>query len=318
MKDRMKKLPNFFIVGAAKAGTTSIYNYLDQHSDVYMSPIKEPHYFSKDIQHKDFNKSYLKNTFFSLDDYLSKHELEKKHIAFIDNESQYLQLYRDVKHEKKIGEISNGYLYSKVAAEEIYKFNPKAKIVIVLRDPIDRAFSHWMMDLQGEDVCRKSFIDAITKDQTKEDKGWGKSHLYVELGLYHDQVKRFQDIFPEEQILIMLYDDLKNNQVNFFNEMFCFLNIESISINQNKHYNVSLIPKYPLVNSIIRSLRLNQYIGIILPKTIKQKIKKLLLNNNDLPILTIYEKAQVMSYFTEEINKLEKLINRNLSMWLKN
>ena len=313
----MNNDPNFFIVGAAKAGTTSIYRYLSKHPDVYMSPIKEPHYFCKDIRCKNFNKSYLENSRFNLDDYLSKHILIEKHIAYIEDELQYLELFRDVKNEKMIGEASTGYLYSKVAAQEIYEFDSHAKIVMVIRNPIDRAFSHWMMDLRDNDVCHKSFIDAIADDQAKKEKGWGESHLYIELGLYFEQIKRYQDVFCKDQILIMLYDDLKDNAYKFYSEIVSFLNLEPINIDTNKRHNAASIPKYPLMNSIIKNLGLNKCFGSILPITIKQNIKKIMSNTDDLPVLTSRDQEQVARYFSDDIEKLEKLITRELSNWLK-
>ncbi|MBN2394957.1 MAG: sulfotransferase [Candidatus Atribacteria bacterium] len=88
-------IPNFFLVGAAKAGTTSFYNYLNQHPEIYMCPIKEPHYFCKDIRCKDFGEYYKKNVHFDVKNYLNQPILEKKHISFIEDQDEYLQLFRE-------------------------------------------------------------------------------------------------------------------------------------------------------------------------------------------------------------------------------
>jgi len=156
--------PNFFIVGAVKAGTTLLYHYLSQHSNIYMCPIKEPHHFCTDIRCEDFSQDYRRQTCFDMEKYLNKSPLQMKHIAFIESRKQYLDLFREMKSERMAGEVSTGYLFSHNAAKEIHKFNPNAKIIMVLRESVERAFPHWVMDLRGTDVYRKSFLDAIEVD----------------------------------------------------------------------------------------------------------------------------------------------------------
>lgn len=198
-----------------------------------MSPIKEPHQFCKDIKCENFNKAY-KKCIFLRKKIFKKVTLEEKHIAFIENLEDYSQLFRELENERIVGEISNGYLYSQVAAREIYKFNADAKIVMVLRNPVEREFSHRMMDLRGDDVCRGAFLEAIKKDQQKAEKGWGKNHLYVELSLYYEQVKRYLDIFPEDRVLVLFSDNLNSDSSAFLNQLFEFLEIMPLSINVNQ------------------------------------------------------------------------------------
>ena len=312
----MMNKPNFFIVGAAKAGTTSIHYYLDQHPEIYMSPIKEPHYFSKDIRCKDFTQHDYIRASLDIKKYLSKNILEKKHIAFIENEIDYLDLFRDVNQEVRIGEISNGYLFSKVAAKEIFEFNPNAKIIIVLREPIERSFSHWIMDLRGRNVCRKSFLDAIKEDQSIEEKGWGITHLYVELGQYYEQVKRYLDVFPRNQVQIMMYDDFKINAEFFFNQLFFFLEVSPKIIDGNKKINVAGIPKYPLINNIIKKSRINTITNKLLSSDKKQKIKLMLTNNTNLPSLTLDDRKALKNYYVNDVKMLENIIEIDLSRWL--
>ncbi len=312
----MDKKPNLFVVGAAKAGTTSIYHYLEQHPDIYMSPIKEAHFFSKDIRCRDFKEDYRKESCIDMDKYLSQPVLEKKHIAFIEKADDYIQLYRDVNKEIFRGETSTGYLYSKVAARKIYDFNPDAKIIMVLRNPVERAFSHWLMDLRGDSVYRKSFIGAIENDQKQKEKGWGRNHLYIELGLYYEQVKRYLDIFPREQILILLYDDLKKDQLAFFDKIFKFLNVQPINIDTSKKHNTASIPKYPFVNSILKKMKLNEFVSSIFPKTLSKKIKSVFMKSSGLPKLTQSDRKFIINqYFKKDIKQLEELIERDLSNW---
>ena len=144
----MVKKPNFFLVGAAKSGTTTLSKMLEAHPEVYLSPIKEPNYFSKDILPEKFEPVYRKNTFFADKTYFSQKPLKKVHLSFVREEKEYMALFEDAGNEKAIGECSTSYLYSSEAAEEIRKFQPDAKIIVILRNPVTRAFSHYLMGLR--------------------------------------------------------------------------------------------------------------------------------------------------------------------------
>ncbi len=307
--------PNFFIVGAAKSGTTSLYNYLDQHPDVYMSPIKEPHYFSKDIKLQDFNKEYREHNTFDIIKYLAKNKLEKKHIAYINDLDSYLQLFREQRNEKCIGEMSSGYLYSKEAAQRIYDFNPHSKIIVILRNPIERTFSHWLMGLQIGLVKNQNFLDAVMQDYALEKKGWGISYTYIELGLYFEQIKRYYDIFPSNNIKIFLFDDLQENAKKVSAELFAFLDINLFeSIDYNKKYNVTKLPK----NAFIKNLIHNKFLKLLtspIPTSAKNILKNTLYSQKPIPKLTKYDRESLIPFFKEDIKKLEYLINRNLTNW---
>ncbi len=313
MKKTIK--PNFFVVGAAKSGTTSFYNYLNQHPNVYLTPIKEPHYFSKDIQIKNFNKEYQTSHQFDIKEYLSHEELEEKHIAFIDSLDSYLELFREYNNQKCIGEMSTGYLYSKKAAKEIYKFNSNAKIIIILRNPIERAFSHWIMSLQRGVENKHSFIDAVIHDHNLQKKEWGTSHIYIEQGLYYEQVKRYYDLFPSKNIKLFLFDDLKNDAKNVYRELFDFLEISQLNSEDfNKKYNVAKLPKYKIFALFLHNEHLKSLFSF-LPKNIKTPLKNIFYSQKKLPKLTDSDRKALLPFFINDIKKLEQLIKRDLSGW---
>lgn len=163
------KKPNFFVVGAAKAGTTSIYHYLKSHNDIYLSPIKEPHFFSTDIKIQDFTSTYKKHTFLDLDSYFKEKPYEELALSFVKDMEQYYKLFEDHKNEKAVGECSPSYLYSEKAALNIFNFNKDAKIIISLRNPIKRAYSHYLMALRlGQTDL--DFREAFEQDLKQEKK----------------------------------------------------------------------------------------------------------------------------------------------------
>ncbi|HDN58998.1 MAG TPA: sulfotransferase [Candidatus Marinimicrobia bacterium] len=309
-------LPNFFIVGAAKAGTTSIYNYLKSHPDVYMSPVKEPNFFSKDIDPSKFRKDYKREPLIIKDE----NNIPDKHVAFIKDFNSYKALFKNAKGFKAIGEASTSYLYSEVAAVEIRKHIPDAKIIISLRNPIDRAFSHFLMSLKDGLTTYNDFLKEVFHDyESVKDRSWGVAHLYLDLGLYHKQVKRYLDNFPPEQVKIILFDDLINALQNVVLELFAFLNLKTNTDITTNVYNKSEIPS-PLFQKVIRIL--NRY-GIRekfirkLPEKLKQNILKLIPKTKGNPTIDINARRVLTDFYREDIVKLSDLIGRDLSFWLE-
>lgn len=311
-------LPNFFIVGTVKAGTTSLYNYMKQHPDVYMSPIKEPHYFSKDIRCKDFNKDYREHFCFDMKKYLSKSKLQERHQTFIEEWNDYIELYREVKNEKIIGESSVGYLYSRVAAKGIRDTIPHAKIVVILRDPIERAFSHFVGDFKNGVLESSDFIKEVKKDHGSIDKGWGKTHLYIEIGLYYEQVKRYINIFRRNQVNVYLFDDFKNNPDGVLNDLFKFLNIDTqVKINSIKIYNKATSPRFRKFDKMLNYIGTRRNLSKFLPDNLKEKLKKTYFNDKNKVVITQEYRKCLLPYFEQDIDKLAKLIDRDLSHWKK-
>ena len=200
-------LPNFFIVGAVKSGTTSLHNYLALHPQIFMSPIKEPHFFSE-VQPK-------KN--------------QKKIVSTISNIKDYLKLFECASSEKMVGESSPSYLSEIGTAEKIKKCIPHAKIIIMLRNPIERAYSHYLMDVyMGNE--KLSFIDALNNDMSLPEKGWGISHMYVELGMYFKQVENYLSVFGPSNVLVIIFEDFIKNTNKTLELVRNFLELDPIGI----------------------------------------------------------------------------------------
>ena len=144
----MLKLPNFFLVGAPKAGTTSLYHYLDQHPQIYMSPIKEPHYFSTEIREKNCEpelRRMMARDKAALREYLAGPMRQKRFGGIVERWEDYLGLFDDAEDQPALGEASVCYLWSRTAPQEIAGRIPRARILVMLRDPADRAFSQYRL-----------------------------------------------------------------------------------------------------------------------------------------------------------------------------
>jgi hypothetical protein len=311
--------PNFFVVGATKAGTSSIHHYLSQHPDVYISPIKEPHFFSKDICAAGFSEEYNRRTSFDIEAYLKTEPLPPMHIAHIVDMAHYLELFRDVRNEKAIGELSTGYLYSNCAADNLFHFNPAAKIVMVLRQPVYRAYSHYLMAVRDLWDYESGFVDALERDMASKEKGWGKSHLYFELGMYSDQVRRYLNRFPAGQVKILLYDDLAADPPRFMAELFEFLelNLSAIgSMTFSERKNAAMLPRFKMSRFHQRFFNtLKRSVGGALPPGLKARAKKMMLSHRAPPKLQKAEFEHALRYFGEDIQELSALIKRDLRQW---
>src|SRR6185295_6635753 len=244
------KLPNFFIVGAAKSGTTSLYEYLKLHPEVYMAPIKETHHFSTDIDNTKFRPNYARALNKDLSKFLDSDMEEGIFHAFVKDWDEYAKLFKKVNEEKAVGEVTNSYLYSHEAAKNILAKFPKARIVMMLRNPVDRAFSHYLMDLRiGYET--ENFMAAVKKDMARNPKGWGISNLYVEIGMYYEQVKRYIEIFPERQRRIYIFDDFRKDAGAVVKDMFSFLAVDpNVNIDYSQKFNPSFIPKNKLIGKL--------------------------------------------------------------------
>ncbi|MBA3646969.1 MAG: sulfotransferase [Chitinophagales bacterium] len=288
-----KKLPNFFIVGAPKAGTTSLYYYLDKHPEVFMSPIKEPNYFSynetvaQDLYHKEKGVGTLK---------------------------EYLELFKNVKNEKIIGEASVSYLYYPSVPQKIYDFNADSKIVIVLRNPVDRAFSHYFMEHKLGYVHAP--LEKILLNNLKHKHAHLYYQQYVKLGIYTPQVKRYLDIFGKDRVKIFIYEDLDLSKEKMIRELFDFLSIDkSILPDLNQKHNSYSTPRNEVIRFLYAQKTLRSMARKILPAGKVDKVKSFFLSSSKKKEKHEEAVAVMKNIFRPDIIELEKLLNKNLSSW---
>jgi hypothetical protein len=244
------KLPNFFIVGAAKSGTTSLYYYLKQHPQIFMPTLKEPHYFS------EINYSKCKGI-----------------IPFINSWSEYLNIFSNVSTEKAIGEASVSYLCHPGTANRINEKIPNAKIIIILRNPIERVFSHFLMDIrEGKLSPESNFISTILLDSKKPSKKWGDSNLFLECGMYSKQIKEYIEAFGKDSILILTFDDLIKSKECFLKRIYAFLGIETqMPAEINSKLNTFALPKNKLSKRIYTNYYLRRFGNILVMDKYKGK-----------------------------------------------
>lgn len=297
---------NLFIVGAAKAGTTSLYHYLSQHSQVFFPLVKEPNYYSRAEAHNS-------------QAYENPSEGKFYHNKIIRSEKVYYSLFKNSKKFKIVGDASPSYLWDPLSAKRIYKDFPNAKIIILLRSPTDRAYSHFLMDLKGGNQKEPDFQKALYNDKKNKSNTWGRAHLYEDLGLYYKQVKNYMSVFSRDQIKIVLYEDVFKNTKNTLSNILTFLNLdikELDSIDFSTKHNPYLKPKNKLLNQILKFKNNLAPLKRIAPDYIKKLLTdKVLYEQGEKPKIPQESYLYLNEVFKEDIIKLEKLLNIDLSAW---
>ncbi|RDH81210.1 MAG: hypothetical protein DIZ80_13975 [endosymbiont of Galathealinum brachiosum] len=283
------KCPDFFIVGAPKSGTTSFYHYLDGCDEIYMSDIKEPNYFScSDIKNQNL---YYK-------------------VKSVCDYDQYLSLFGNASTEQLRGEASVSYLYYPEVASKIYRYNQNAKIIIALRNPVERAISHFEMD------SRLGYVDK-SLNQVLEGGDDNFYQQYIKLGLYYDQVKRYLDVFGEDQVKIFLFDEIVEDSYSVFLQILLFLNVdESEFCFDGVIYNDAIEGKNKYISFLYRNTSFRCFVSKLIPENIKLYLKALFFKKSIKKTVDCEIKEKLFCFYKDDIGKLQKLINRDLSHWV--
>ena len=296
-------MPNFLIVGAAKSATSSLYAYLRQHPQIFMSPIKEPRFFA-------FEDEVL--------DFCGPGDDEKINRTTITDLDDYRALFKDISHEKAIGEVSPAYLYISKAPERIRHYRPDVKLIAVLRNPVDRAFSNFMQKRREGDEPLADFTEAIKEEPTRICKNWSFAWHSVERGKYYKQLLKYFDLFPRKNIKVYLYDNFKTSNLEVLQDIFRHLDVDdNFCPNFSTQHNFYARPKSKILSRFLREQSATkEALKLCLPKSFQGSIKrKIMAMNSTRPTLTHNMRQPMMKYFQDDIGKLENLLDRDLSSW---
>jgi len=294
-------LPDFLLIGAAKSGTTSLFEYLNTHPEIFVPAKKELFYFSfGNKQPKYSNKNFLSMITWKTKDYLSE---------FINTE------------DRIIGECSTSYLYtSKTTIENIENLYgplaPDLKIIVILRNPIDRAFSHYT-HLVRNGLEKLSFEEAILEQNilARKNEIWGFD--YLEYGKYATQLAPFLQFFPKTKVF--LFEDLKKPE-QLLEELKAFLELKSSFLpTEIKTFNPSGIPKHKRALSILRNKKLKRLVRSLAPESLTFRLKVIRDQWMSKTMTRVHmnheTKKMLTGYYSDEIDKLAKLLNRSLDHW---
>jgi hypothetical protein len=288
--EQQEKWPNFFIVGAPRCGTTSLYSYLKEVPGVYMPRVKEPFYFSPNLVQ-------------------GWHHPER----MVTDKEQYLGLFKNAKGYIAVGEASPSYLWDPDSPKLIHEAVPHARIIILLRDPIDRAYSHYLLHMKTWAPARRSsFADHLTRGDI--------SQLDLQFGMYYEQVKRYLEIFGTEQVKVIIFEEFIQHLEQTVNEVLSFLGINyTVDAMRLKEDNAYSVPRSPLslwVYAFFRWLRARgintSRIRILVGDSAILVLEKSLLKGTEK--LRIEAKAEefLRQLYYDDVIRLQSLLGRPL------
>ena len=289
-----KPRPNFFIVGAPKCGTTSLAAWLSQHPQIYMVPGKEPHFFNKDGGY------------------------------WIESLEEYERLFNGATEQNlAIGEASTGYLYSKVAIREILNYNPRAKLVVSIRNPIEMApalhaemvwlgqetITDFARAWEAQEMRRKGEKIPFTMRQFPE------GLLYGERCRLGKQIEHLFEYAPREQVLVLVLDDIAEDPEREYRKVLRFLGVNEDFRPDFKVYNKRKAVRWPWVSFALQTLnRGRRGMGFKKPLRLFDKVMKWNTTKGKTQ-LSPEMRAMLLAYFEEDIRLLEGLVGRDFSHW---
>jgi hypothetical protein len=303
--DKAAIMPTFLIIGAAKSGSTSLYHALRQHPQVYMSPIKEPRFFALEGEANPVFRRPNGKAFPWLT---------------VTDARAYSRLFEAGDKAKALGEASTLYLYSEKAPERIRHYIPNAKLIVVLRNPVERAYSHFCFFVKDGHEPLRDFRRVISPDEIRFRESLGLLWHYIGMGFYFEQLSRYYRLFPPEQIKIFLYEDWKTQPVDLLQDVFRFIGVNDAVVPQlTEAYNASGIPKIKaLQRLIVEQNYVRSALRVVLPANVRREIHSRVrgFNLSKPEPLDRETRNMLIEIYRDDVNRLQELIGRDLSHWM--
>ena len=279
----MERWPNFFIVGVSKSGTTSLYNYLQEIPQIFLPIRKESHYFSRKI--------------------LPENHSEKP----IRNKGDYLKLFENAPDESIIVDASATHLSDPNAPKLIHEVNPEAKILISLRNPIERAFSAYLMHW-SKGTIKKTFSDEISYELSHK-IDLSKPNIRLDAGFYYEDVKRYLELFGEGNVKIIIFEEWIKVPKKTIEEILKFIKV-NYNLN-NFHadsYNRFSVPRGKFSENLLKSQKIIN-ISKIIPLGPKRFLKNRILKTDSKPEMDYEARKTLFAYYQEDVIKLYSLLD---------
>jgi hypothetical protein len=297
--------PNFFVIGAPKSGTTSLTKYLQSHPNIYMSDPKEPNYFATDMEGQ----------------------------RAVRNESRYMELFNQATEKHlAIGEASVWYLYSKEAAENIKLFNKEAKLIAMLRNPLDMVYSLHSQQVFTLNEDERDFSRAwFLEEQRKKGKRIPKSCravqnlYYSEVARYGEQLERVYKYFQKEKVFLIFYEDFKADTRKVYQDLLRFLGLPAYELKKYPAYNKSKrnrseifarLTKRPPRELVELAWYIKRFLGLR-RFGFGRILKEMNTEYAERPQLSTELKKFIIMAYQSDIFCLSELTGRDLSEWIE-
>jgi hypothetical protein len=296
------KLPNFLILGAQKAGTTALFYALSKHPQVFTSPVKEPRFFADEAK--------------ALADAAGPGDGET---TMMDSLQDYEALFADAGPELARGEASPAYLYDDEAPAKIAALIPEAKLIAILRNPVERAYSNFLYLVREGREPLHDFGAALDAEAERRAAGWSTNWFYKDKGFYGVQLERYLRHFPREQLHCILYEDYNEHPEAEVREVYRYLGVDDdFSQDLSIRLNVSGLPKSRGLQAVSnRSRRLKWLLEPLLPDRVRRGLLKAQNKNLSRPPLPPEVRARLIEEYREDVERVRKLTGLDVSRWLE-
>jgi hypothetical protein len=297
--------PDFLVIGAPKAGTTALHVALSRHPELFMSAVKEPKFFLTDGPPPSTGGPGDAATF----------------REYVWQRAEYEALFDQAPSGTLRGESTTLYLRDPEACRRIHQMIPGARLIAVLRDPVDRAHSNWTHLRSAGLEPEANFIRACEQESRRAAAGWGPFWRYVGLGKYGEQLSHVYSLFPRDQVLLLMYRDLRDRPLQTLDRVCEFLGVTPGIVDQVPATNVTAETSHSKVNDVLRSMvRRGSAFDHRLPGRLRRSIsspaERLLQREQSLrqPV-SIGARAQLIPVFESDIELLETVTQRSFDHW---
>jgi hypothetical protein len=281
------RLPNFLLIGAAKSGTTSFFDLLAQHPAVFVPEVKEPRFFAYEGQHISPGAAGLKRTVTTLE--------------------AYQALFAGAGGAQAVGEAS-GYLSWPAAPARIKACIPDVKMLAILRDPAERAWSHFLFAQQRGYAPAASFEELCNAPPPRQ---------YIDGSFYGRQLGNYLTVFPKEQLRVFLYEDFAKDPVAVAKQAYAFLGIAEFTPAVGVRRAASGLPRSRLLQRALQANGLWRKALRVLPRQLRTAARETLMSKNlRKPPLPADLRARLISIYSSDIQQTQEIIGRDLSAWL--
>ena len=299
-------LPDFFVAGVPKAGTTALYAALVRHPQLFLPAVKEPKFFLSDGPPPRHGGPGDIQTY-------------GEHVWRRDD---YEALFDPAPPGTRRGEATPFYLYDLRAQERIRALLPGARLIVLLRDPVDRAHSNWAHLWAAGLEAESDFVAACHAEPRRRAARWADFWHYIGQGLYGRQLSHLYSLFPRDQVLVLRYRDMRDRPAQTLDQVCAFLGVATGLIGEVPAENVRPYPAQTPVNDMLRALlRFGGRIGHYFPVRARLAVREPLLDtlhrhHGRRPKLTRQQRAAILPYFIEDIALLERVTGDSYSDWL--
>lgn len=290
--------PDFFVIGAYRSGTTSLYRYLRQHPQVFLPLEKEPNFYAVDGNPE------------------ASPVLRSRAIVTRDG---YDRLYAPAGPDQRRGDISPEYLRNPAAATRIHADHPDVPLVAILRNPVERAWSDFLLHRRDGNEPFDNLTDALADQERRQAGDDHRAGHYIDSGMYHQQLQRYLERFDRDQILVLLYDDLVADRHAVMAAIFDHVGVDAAfrTVDEDA-INASGVPTNKAVAVALRyRAKLRPFVSRSVLEKIRPAWDKLLSRNLTKPTLSDSDRATLVDIYRHDVAALAALLNRDLSHWLE-